>query len=258
MADRTTVIVPTPSGGWLPPWPNVAEIADKLPHEHWSLVGGLMTQLHAIHHGIDVFRQTSDVDIIVHIETAAGRPGTVAQALRDLGYELRPSINPAEKFAYRFVRGGQVVDVITPGAPQDVVDVLVADHTSPSIKKRMLGYDMLPVEGGTQALRRTMNAVLTIESGRDSVLSVPNPFGALILKAAAHKSDSRNPERHLEDIVVLLACVDPFDERASSGSDRSRLLHIGRALSDPAASEWRILPEEDRQRAQDALAVLTE
>lgn len=28
-----------------------------------------MTQLHAIHHGIDAVRPTNDVDIVLHIET---------------------------------------------------------------------------------------------------------------------------------------------------------------------------------------------
>lgn len=57
-------------------------------------------------------------------------------------------------------------------------------------------------------------------------LSIPDAFGALILKAAAHKADARDRGRHLTDAAVLLACVDPFEERTSSGSDRSRLLHL--------------------------------
>ncbi|MEV0569036.1 hypothetical protein [Dactylosporangium sp. NPDC050588] len=61
MTDRRTVDIPGPRGGWLPPWPNVAEIEAVLPHEHWTLVGGLMTQLHCMHHGLDVVRATNDV-----------------------------------------------------------------------------------------------------------------------------------------------------------------------------------------------------
>lgn len=52
-----------------------------LPHEYWTLIGGLMVQLHAIHHGIDVVRPTNDVDLIVHVETGRGRPRTVVEAL---------------------------------------------------------------------------------------------------------------------------------------------------------------------------------
>jgi hypothetical protein len=68
-----------------------------------------------------------------------------------------------------------------------------------------------------------------------TTISVPDAFGALILKAAAHKADTRDRERHLTDAAVLLACVDPFEERTPSGSDRSRLLHLRAHLADPTA-----------------------
>ena len=63
MADRPTIDVSTPPGGWGDPWPNVAEIEAVLPHEKWTLVGGLMTQLHAINQGVEAIRPTNDVDI---------------------------------------------------------------------------------------------------------------------------------------------------------------------------------------------------
>ncbi len=65
---------------------------------------------------------------------------------------------------------------------------------------------MIQVDGGTQALRRTVHAVLDIEPGRKTVLSVPSAFGALILKAAAYQADGRDRNRHLADAVTLLAC----------------------------------------------------
>ena len=43
---RPTIDVPTPPGGWPPPWPNVAEIEAVLPHQKWTLIGGLIAQLH--------------------------------------------------------------------------------------------------------------------------------------------------------------------------------------------------------------------
>jgi hypothetical protein len=48
MAERAIVDVPSPPGGWGAPWPNLAEIGAVLSHETWTLVGGLMTQLHGI------------------------------------------------------------------------------------------------------------------------------------------------------------------------------------------------------------------
>ena len=87
---------------------------------------------------------------------------------------------------------------------------------------------------------------------------MPDAFGALILKAAAHKADTRDRERHLTDAAVLLACVDPFEERASSGSDRSRLLHLRTQLGDPTSPAWLLLPDDARRNGQTALEVLCE
>jgi hypothetical protein len=64
---------------------------------------------------------------------------------------------------------------------------------------------MVAIEGGTQALRRTINARLEIVPGRTTTVSVPSDFGNLILKAAAHQTATRDRERHLQDAVVLLA-----------------------------------------------------
>lgn len=61
-------------GGWPHPWPNVAEIAEVLPFDRWTLVGGLMTQLHTVHRGLGLVRPTHDVDIVLHIETSRGLP----------------------------------------------------------------------------------------------------------------------------------------------------------------------------------------
>lgn len=88
---------------------------------------------------------------------------------------------------------------------------------------------------------------------------MPGPFGALILKAAAYKSDSRDPERHLRDAVVLLACIDdPFAEREGfAGSDRSRLQTLRERLT-PDDISWTALTGQSRVDAQAALEILTD
>lgn len=255
MAERPTIDVLTPAGGWGAPWPNVAEIEAVLPHEKWTLVGGLMTQLHAIHRGIGAIRPTNDIDIVVHVETTRGVAAQTASALESLGCQLTPSIDDRNNTAHRFRRGESTVDVVASAA--DVVDVLVADHAAPSVRERLRGRDMVAIEGGTQALRRTINARLEIVPGRTTIVSVPSPFGALILKAAAHQTDTRDRERHLLDAVVLLAAVDdPFAEREQfAGSDTLRLASLARNLSS-GAREWRHLPTSERQAAEAALRVL--
>jgi hypothetical protein len=256
---RSTIEVTPATGGWPDPWPNVAELADVLPFDTWTLVGGLMTQLHTIHRGLGVVRPTNDVDIVLHIETTRGVPLQTAKALESLGYELRDSVDPRDNTAHRFLRGASRVDLVVgdrTGAA-DVVDVLRADHPAPRVIERLRGREMVAIEGGTQALRRTINARLAISPGTTTTVSVPRPFGALILKAAAYRADSRNPQRHLYDAAALLACIeDPFTERdAFTGSDRARLAALERALPENHPA-WLPLGLQDRNQARDALRIL--
>ena len=251
-----TLRPPTPPGGWGRPWPDVAELAAAVPVAAWTLIGGLMVQLHAVAAGLPVVRPTNDVDVLLHVETGRGRAAEVARALEELGYELAPGIDPRTGTAHRFVRGQAVVDLVGSGVEPSVVDVLAADHAPPSTLEQFRGYDLVQVEGGTQALRRTVFAELEISGSARTRVSVPDAFGALILKAAAHKTDARDRDRHLTDAAVLLACVDPFEDRAASGSDRSRLLYLRGQLGDPTAPAWLPLPEDARRNGQAALDLL--
>src|SRR4051794_34211650 len=92
--ERDLVDVRAARGGWPHPWPNVAELADVLPFEKWTLIGGLMAQMHAIHARVDAVRPTNDVDIVLHIETSRGVPAATADALESIGYRLVESIDP--------------------------------------------------------------------------------------------------------------------------------------------------------------------
>lgn len=258
-AERPTIEVRAAVGGWPDPWPNVAELADVLPTASWTLVGGLMTQLHTVHRGLGVVRPTNDVDIVLHIETSRGVPRQTASALESIGYELRDTVDPKDNTAHRFVRGASRVDLVAGGTEdvEEVVDVLRADHPAPTVVERLRGRSMVAIEGGTQALRRTVNARLQVDPDKVTTVSVPRPFGALVLKAAAYRTDSRDPERHLYDAVALLACIDdPFFERDGfTGSDRSRLATLECALpADHLA--WLRLGSTDRRQAQDSLRLL--
>lgn len=256
MADRPTIDVPSPPGGWSEPWPNVAEIEGVLQHEKWTLVGGLMAQLHGIHRGIDALRPTNDVDIVLHVETTRGVASEAARALESIGYAFSPSIDERNNIAHRFTRAESRVDLVTSGS--DVVDVLVADHAAPRVVEKLRGKYMMAIEGGTQALRRTINARMQITPDRTTTVSVPSPLGALILKAAAYQSDSRDKERHLQDAALLLAVIeDPYSLREQfAGSDKSRLTAIAGALHDDARP-WRALPADRQTDGQVALRILT-
>jgi len=254
VADRPTIDVPTPPGGWGMPWPNVAEIAAVFPHENWTLVGGLMTQLHAVAAGVDTLRPTDDVDMVLHIETARGLVAKAAQALEALGYEFAPSIDDRNPIAHQFIRPRALTNN---RKTRDVVDLLRADHAAPRIVEPLKGKTMVAIEGGTQALRRTMNARLQIVPSEQTEISVPSPFGALVLKAAAYQTDSRDKERHLSDAALLLAVItDPFTERDNmTGSDRRRINALVDALP-IGAPQWRTLVEPWRTNGQTALQIL--
>jgi len=216
-----------------------------------------MTQLHTVHRGLGIIRPTNDVDIVLHIETHRGIPAATATVLEGLGYELQSAIDPRNNTAHRFVRGRSVVDLVA-GAGHDVhIDVLIADHPAPQVIERLRGHDMVQIEGGTQALRRTVDARVKIEPGTITTVSVPRPFAAVILKAAAFTTDSRDRDRHLFDAAALLACVeDPLAERDDfAGSDRRRVARLQSAL--PAGhAAWRALPESARADAEAALRIL--
>lgn len=259
---RPIIDIAAPIGGWPDPWPNVAEIAVVLPNDKWTLVGGLMTQLHSIHHGLGIVRPTNDVDIVLHVETSRGVAAETSTALHSLGYGLRSAVDPRDNTAHRFYRGASKIDLVTgrhDEDSEDVVDVLVSDHYAPKVTERLAGRDMICIEGGTQALRRTINARLQIEPGTTTTVSVPRAFGALILKAAAYKTDSRDPNRHLRDAAALLACIDdPFAERGGfTGSDRSRLRTL-RARLTPDDISWTVMTGQPRIDAQTALEILTD
>lgn len=85
---RTIDIVPAP-GGWPGPWPNVAEIAKVLPTDKWTLVGGLMTQLHSIHHGLGVVRPTNDFGGMCALHLSKEKCGARANALAPHCYPSR-------------------------------------------------------------------------------------------------------------------------------------------------------------------------
>lgn len=257
MTDRRTIDVAPAPGGWPTPWPSVAELASVLPTERWTLVGGLMVQLHTIHRRLGVVRATNDVDIVLHIETSRGVPAQAARALESIGYRLLDSFDPRDNTAHRFVRGDSKVDLVAGRAESETVDVLVAEHSAPTVIETLRGRDMVRIEGGTQALKRTYNARLQIDPGTITTVSVPRPYGALILKSAAYSNDSRDRERHLFDAAALLACIeDPFAERDNfTGSDRRRLTTLVEALPQEHPA-WRALPNGPRSDAEAALRVL--
>ncbi len=115
-----------PPGGWGTPWPQCLELAREIPSTQWTLVGGLMVQLHAAVAGLEVTRPTADVDIVLHVETGAASAPQIRATLQRLGYELEESIS-VDAAAHRFVRG------------KEQIDVMIADNAAPKVRPTIGG-----------------------------------------------------------------------------------------------------------------------
>jgi hypothetical protein len=207
----------------VPPWPLVFELASTLPKGSWVLVGGLMVHIHALRAGVVAMRPTSDVDLLLDIATTS--VGEIGRAIIGRGFAtVEPSRGGP---VHRFTRG------------EDVVDVMVA-------------RDVLRAPDTAQALLR--RDTYTIEDGeRSAELQVPDPLGAIIAKAAAYAVDSRNPQRHLEDLAVLGAATGTprtLDLDTLTPTDRRHLNRVTPFLLDPRNSSWATLDPYDREIGQ--------
>ena len=237
--------VPEPAGGWSRPWLRLIELSDHLPANSWMLVGGLMTQAHAMAAAVDALRPTTDVDIIINIGAGQNHLHAVVGALRAIGYELVEGLSRTSP-THRLLRDGR-----------DRVDIAVADHLPPSVSARVGRREVFRMPGGTQAAQR---AVPLHVQGTANVASVPSALGALVLKGAAYMQDSRDADRHLLDAAAIAATIaDPLRLVAElRGSDRKRLSALARGLASESHRAWTHLPVRDRARAAHSLSTLVD
>lgn len=228
------------------PWDIVIKLGDSLSVDSWTLIGGLMTQAHAMIAGYQS-RATMDVDVLVDVMASTSNISAVVKQLESMGFTLKePGLR------------GTAFHRMTRGAP--VVDILVADHL-PSGKARSAKinrWPMMEIAVGAQAIERSMNLVLIHEDGSTRI-RIPDLLGALVLKSAAYCAGRRDRHRHLDDIALLASlatdhksCIEQLH-----GSDRKRLRTAAEALSDPNDSSWMRLNPENRKAGQFTLAVFT-
>ncbi|HMJ04405.1 MAG TPA: hypothetical protein VK506_15800 [Conexibacter sp.] len=218
-------------------WAAVGELAEWLPGE-WTLIGGLMVQLHAVEHGIADVRPTFDVDIL-----GQARPqhtlGAIDVALRDAGFEL---IGPdLDGYAHRYQRGKLVVDVLAP------------DGIKPPARLGA-GRKAVGVPGGSQALSRSEAVMVTVR-GRTFELRRPTLLGAVLIKARSLMVHS-DPATQREDLLRLLALID--DPRAMAAELRkTERTWLRAAEGRLRLSEPSTLDAEDLRRATLAYRLLT-
>lgn len=242
MTERERWRIVAPGEGKLPPWPLVAEFADHVPSSNWTLIGGVMVQIHALRSSLQIVRPTDDVDAIVHLETGVTTYNGIRASLEDLGYHLQVPFGSGG--VHMFLRG------------PNRIDLMVADHLAPKWLPRALGRPVFQVPGGTSALRKTVDVEVDVPGRDPFTLSVPDALGALVLKGAAYLGDARDRARHLSDAAVIaVGITDPHALLPSlGGSDRSRIRRLRDAL--PPDSEWWQLFPDLRPRGLRALEVL--
>ncbi|MGC0270252.1 hypothetical protein ACPROK_11860 [Glutamicibacter soli] len=206
-----------------------------------------MVQLHAAIANVPVNRPTTDVELVLHVETGAVTGPEVSRTLSQLGYELQLPVHkdsPSHRFSRQ--RDGLV----------ETVDVMVADHGISKPPLTIGGRAPFQVSAGTQALKRTANCQILDSAGTViATLSIPNALAALVLKGAAYREDTSDRGRHLEDAALLSTIIsDPLALVVElQGSDRSRIIGLYKQLSNLIHPAWALI-EEDRRR--DGLYVL--
>ncbi len=228
------------------PWDVVVELGDGLPEGAWMLVGGLMTQAHAMIAGHQS-RATVDVDVLIDVMASTSNISAVVRQLESMGFALRESGLRGGAF-HRMTRGALVVDI------------LVADHLPSGKAKsaKVNRWPMMEIAGGAQAIERGMNLALAHEDGSTRI-RIPDLLGALVLKSAAYCADRRDKRRHLDDVALLASLVTDHKGCLNRlhGSDKKRLRVAAEALADPNDSSWTRLDPENRKAGRFALAVLS-
>lgn len=74
-----------------PEWQNLRELIRTLEPATWTLVGGLMVQLHGLLANLPPSRATNDIDLVLHLETGATSFAAVVGRLGEVGYTLEPN-----------------------------------------------------------------------------------------------------------------------------------------------------------------------
>lgn len=231
--EREPVVLPHMPEHQEAMWATLLDFEETGPPP-WVLVGGQMTTLHLLEHSVTVHRPTDDGDMVVGVWTHREALRSTAVYLTDNGFTERPT---SDGYGYRFVRGKIVIDVLIP-------EGLERQRRYP---KTTSGRPGLGADGGNQALTRAERVPVNL-NGRVGRIRRPTLLGALVVKAHAWIVDSRNPERHAQDLSALaevalenprgvISPARPDDRRAVRAALRRlpadhRLL---RAADDPAA-----------------------
>lgn len=183
----------------------VLELAKLLgPERRWSLIGGLMVQLHGFEHGSGM-RPTADIDLLADARRRPEVTEQVANIVVTRGGRMAMPPVSNEKLGFRFELDGETVEVLGP-------DGLGRDpHT--------IGrYVTFRAPGGTQALLRTAVVPVSLDGQPPVEIRRPSLLGAILIKARV-LANRRGPKKDADliDVVRLLGFVDDPRGMAADG-----------------------------------------
>jgi hypothetical protein len=213
----------------------------------WSLIGGLMVQLHGLEHN-DEPRPTIDIDVLGDARRRPAMTERMAEILIERGAEVAMPPRSNKKLGYRFELGGEVVEILGP-------DGLTSDP------KTVDGLTTFQVPGGRQALHRTEIVLVSLAGAQPRKLRRPNLLGAILIKARVVETERREKlDSDRQDLIRLLSYIeDPRDLATQEGlkdTEKKWLRKIEKHLDagDPRIAE--LVPPEALERARQALALM--
>lgn len=220
-------------------WALLGELAQATPSGSWVLVGGAMVQLHSLRAGLGQTRLTRDIDAL--LDLSRNSIGSIAATIQSLGFI--PQVPSWAGGFHRFKRG------------DDVIDVMASREIAWSVK--WAGHEILKTAGGAQALARSDIYVL-IDGAKTFRVRIPDSVGAIIAKSAAHRVDRVNRERHLRDVVTLLAAcpVGDFVQAVLTKKDVKYLRHLSAEIGDELNPWWFGFNSVEISQAQRTLVAL--
>lgn len=230
-------------------WAKALELAEAFgPHESWSLVGGLMVQLHAFERS-SRSRLTIDIDFLGDSRRRPPMTEQIAKVLVERGGEMAMPPVSNENLGYKFELDGEIIEVLgSEGVRRD--PKTLGKHTT------------FQVPGGTQALARTEIVRVSLDGGPVVALRRPSLLGAILIKArvVAKQRDKFQSDR--QDLIRLLSFVENPRALAKAEeltkSQKKWLRDVGPLLAfdDPTLATF--FPGDEVARAEPAYRLLIE
>lgn len=245
--DVINITTPTQEAQRL--WAKAVELAEAFgADESWTLIGGLMVQLHGFERG-SPGRPTEDIDVLGDSRQRPSMTVKISKVLAERGGEIAMPPVGAEDLGYKFEIDGEIVEVLgSEGVRGDPMTVGK--------------YTTFKVPGGTQALRRTEVVEVSVAGGPATKIRRPSLLGAILIKARVVAKKRKKFESDRQDTIRLLGYVQDArsiaETEALKKSERKWLHEIEGLLDFDDASLLNLFPEADIGRARQAFQLLTQ